>query len=204
MISAIVSGFLTSISLILAIGAQNAFVLRQGLRREHVGLVVSICALSDASLIGLGVGGFGLFLPSVQWLQQGLLWAGSAFLFVYGALRLKSAWQGGEALVPTERNATTWLQALMTCVIFTWANPHVYIDTVMLLGSMSTRYTPFETTFGTGAALGSISFFSALGYGARFLAPLFSKPKSWVILEIVIGLTMWGIALSLLITPGSI
>ncbi|MEI6572554.1 MAG: LysE/ArgO family amino acid transporter [Alphaproteobacteria bacterium] len=201
MFTAFTSGYLTSLSLILAIGAQNAFVLRQGLRREHVALVVAVCGLSDAALIVVGVGGFGLALPTVPWLEQGLLWAGSAFLFVYGALRLKSAWQGGEALVPTERNATTWLQALMTCVIFTWANPHVYIDTVMLLGSLSTRYTPFETTFGIGAALGSLSFFSALGYGARFLAPIFAKPKSWVILEIVIGLTMWGIALSLLVAP---
>ena len=201
MFTAFTSGYLTSLSLILAIGAQNAFVLRQGLRREHVALIVTVCGLSDAALIVLGVGGFGLFLPTVPWLEQGLLWAGAAFLFVYGALRLKSAWQGGEALVPTERNATTWLQALMTCLIFTWANPHVYIDTVMLLGSLSTRYTPFETIFGIGAALGSLSFFSALGYGARFLAPVFAKPKSWVILEIVIGLTMWGIAMSLLITP---
>ena len=201
MFTAFTSGYLTSLSLILAIGAQNAFVLRQGLRREHVALVVAVCGLSDAALIVVGVGGFGLFLPTVPWLGQGLLWAGAAFLFVYGAMRLKSAWQGGEALVPTERNATTWLQALMTCLIFTWANPHVYIDTVMLLGSLSTRYTPFETIFGIGAALGSLSFFSALGYGARFLAPVFAKPKSWVILEIVIGLTMWGIALSLLIAP---
>ena len=201
MFTAFTSGYLTSLSLILAIGAQNAFVLRQGLRREHVTLVVAVCGLSDAALIVLGVGGFGLFLPTVPWLEKGLLWAGAAFLFVYGAMRLRSAWRGGEALVPTERNATTWLQALMTCLIFTWANPHVYIDTVMLLGSLSTRYTPFETIFGIGAALGSLSFFSALGYGARFLAPVFAKPKSWVILEIVIGLTMWGIALSLLVTP---
>ena len=201
MYTAFTSGYLTSLSLILAIGAQNAFVLRQGLRREHVALVVAICGLSDATLIAAGVEGFGLFLPTVPWLEQGLLWAGAAFLFIYGALRLKAAWQGGEALVPTERNATTWLQALMTCLIFTWANPHVYIDTVMLLGSLSTRYMPFETIFGIGAALGSLSFFSALGYGARLLAPVFAKPKSWVILEVVIGLTMWAIALSLLIAP---
>jgi L-lysine exporter family protein LysE/ArgO len=201
MFTAFTSGYLTSLSLILAIGAQNAFVLRQGLRREHVALVVAVCGLSDAALIVVGVGGFGLFLPTVPWLEQGLLWVGAAFLFIYGALRLKAAWQGGEALVPTERNATTWLQALMTCLIFTWANPHVYIDTVMLLGSLSTRYMPFETIFGIGAALGSLSFFSAMGYGARLLAPVFAKPQSWVILEVVIGLTMWGIALSLLVAP---
>ena len=94
MFTAFTSGYLTSLSLILAIGAQNAFVLRQGLRREHVALVVAVCGLSDAALIVLGVGGFGLLIPTVPWLEQGLLWAGAAFLFVYGALRLKSAWQG--------------------------------------------------------------------------------------------------------------
>ncbi len=198
MISAFLSGFLTSLSLILAIGAQNAFVLRQGLRREDVGLVVAICALSDASLIAFGVGGFGLFLPSQPWLQQGLLWAGAAFLFVYGALRFKAAWKGGEALVPTDQNASTVLQVFTTCLILTWANPHVYIDTVMLLGSLSTHYTPFETLFGVGGAFGSLAFFSTLGYGARFLAPIFVKPRAWVVLELVIGLTMWIIALSLL------
>ena len=198
MISAFTSGFLTSLSLILAIGAQNAFVLRQGLRREHVSLVVMLCALSDASLIALGVGGFGLFLPSVPWLQQGLLWIGAAFLFVYGALRFKAAWQGGETLVPTDQNASNAYQVFITCLVLTWANPHVYIDTVMLLGSLSTHYTPYETLFGLGGALGSLFFFSSLGYGARFLAPIFVKPRAWVIFESIIGVTMWALALSLL------
>ena len=200
MISAFTSGFLTSLSLILAIGAQNAFVLRQGLRREHVGLVVAICALSDASLIAIGVGGFGLLLPSLPWLQHALLLAGAAFLFVYGALRLKAAWKGGEALQPIEKKASTTLQILATCLVLTWANPHVYIDTVMLMGSLSTHYAPYETLFGGGGALGSLLFFSSLGYGARFLAPIFTKPRAWVILEIVIGITMWAISLSLLST----
>lgn len=200
MISAFTSGFLTSLSLILAIGAQNAFVLRQGLRREHVGLVVAICALSDASLMAIGVGGFGLLLPSLPWLQHALLWAGAVFLFVYGALRFKAAWKGGEALLPTNQNAATAFQILTTCIILTWANPHVYIDTVMLLGSLSTHYAPYETLFGGGGALGSLLFFSSLGYGARFLAPIFTKPRAWVILEIVIGITMWAISLSLLST----
>ena len=200
MITAFSSGFLTSLSLILAIGAQNAFVLRQGLRREHVGLVVAICGLSDATLIALGVGGFGMMLPTHPVIEQGLVFAGAAFLFVYGAMRLKAAWHGGERLMPRESSATHALQALTTCLIFTWANPHVYIDTVMLLGSVSTHYTPFELFFGVGAALGSITFFSALGYGARLLAPLFAKPRAWVFLELIIGLTMWAIAVSLLLT----
>ena len=198
MFSASLSGFVTSLSLILAIGAQNAFVLRQGIRREHVGLVVALCSLSDAALITLGVGGFGLFLPSAPWLRYGLLWAGAAFLFVYGGLRFKAAWQGCEALAPTEQNSSRAFQVLTTCLLLTWGNPHVYIDTVMLLGSLSTHYTPYETFFGIGGAIGSFFFFSILGYGARFLAPIFVKPRAWVILEFIIGCTMWAIALSLL------
>jgi len=122
------------------------------------------------------------------------------FLFVYGALRFKAAWKGGEALLPVNQNAATALQILTTCIILTWANPHVYIDTVMLLGSLSTHYTPYETLFGLGGALGSLAFFTTLGYGARFLAPIFIKPRAWVGLEIVIGITMWAIALSILST----
>lgn len=198
MFTALTSGFLTSLSLILAIGAQNAFVLRQGLRREFVGLVVLICALSDATLIAIGVGGFGAFLPSAPALEQCLRWAGAAFLFIYGALRFRAAWRGGESLVPTSSSAMSAAQALTTCLIFTWANPHVYIDTVMLLGSVSTHYAPFEMMFGIGAALGSFIFFTALGYGARLLAPFFAKPQAWVILEMIIGLTLWVIAASLL------
>ena len=190
----LLSGFFTSLSLILAIGAQNAFVLRQGLRREHVGLVVAVCALSDAALIALGVSGMGVLLPAVPWLASLLLWASVLFLFGYGALRFRAAWRGGEALLPAPKASASAMQVLATCLAITWGNPHVYVDTVMLIGSISAQYAPHTRAFGTGAALGSLVFFTSLGFGARFLAPVFANVTAWVVLEAVIGLTMWTIA----------
>ncbi|WP_395688099.1 LysE/ArgO family amino acid transporter [Aestuariivirga sp.] len=197
---ALVSGFLTGLSLIVAIGAQNAFVLRQGIRGEHVAIVVAICALSDALLIAAGVGGFGRLLRLVPWLADAMRWAGAAFLFFYGALRFRAAWRGGAALLPAEAGTVPAAQVIATCLIITWANPHVYLDTVVLLGSISAQYAPHTTLFGIGAALGSVAFFSTLGFGARFLAPVFARPRAWVVLESVIGLTMWSIALTLILT----
>lgn len=190
----LLSGFFTSLSLILAIGAQNAFVLRQGLRREHVGLVVAVCALSDAALIALGVSGVGVLLPAVPWLAALLLWASVLFLVVYGALRFRAAWRGGEALLPAPKASASAMQVLATCLAITWGNPHVYVDTVMLIGSISAQYAPHARAFGTGAVLGSLCFFTVLGFGARLLAPVFANVKAWVVLEVVIGLTMWTIA----------
>jgi L-lysine exporter family protein LysE/ArgO len=197
MLNAAFSGFLVSISLIAAIGAQNAFVLRQGLRREHVVWVVLTCALSDALLITLGVTGFGAASRMAPWLGQAMLWAGVAFLVVYGALRFRAAWQGGAALMPANTGTVPLGRVIATCLVLTWANPHVYLDTVMLLGSISTRYAPHSGLFGAGAALGSFAFFSALGFGARLLAPAFAKPQAWVVLEVVVGCTMWAIAAGL-------
>ncbi|OYU17192.1 MAG: amino acid transporter [Rhodobacteraceae bacterium PARR1] len=197
MLNAALSGFLVSISLIAAIGAQNAFVLRQGLRREHVAWVVLTCALSDALLIALGVTGFGVARRMVPWLEQAMLWAGVAFLVVYGALRFRAAWRGGAALMPANTGTVPLGRVIATCLVLTWANPHVYLDTVMLLGSISTRYAPHAGLFGVGAALGSFAFFSALGFGARLLAPAFAKPQAWVVLEVVVGCTMWAIAAGL-------
>jgi L-lysine exporter family protein LysE/ArgO len=197
MITAFISGYLTSLSLILAIGAQNAFVLRQGLKGEHVLPVVAVCALSDALLIALGVGGLGSFLQTAPWLAEIMRWAGVAFLIVYGALRFRAAWRGGEALVPAEAGAASLMRVLAICLAITWANPHVYLDTVVLLGSISAQYAPFTPQFGIGAALGSLSFFAALGFGARLLAPIFARAGAWVVLEAVIGATMWMIAASL-------
>lgn len=197
---ALVSGFLTGLSLIVAIGAQNAFVLRQGIRGEHVGAVVAVCALSDALLIAAGVGGFGRLLLLVPWIAEAMRWAGAAFLIFYGALRFRAAWRGSEALLPASAERVPLAQVLATCFIITWANPHVYLDTVVLLGSISAQYAPHATLFGVGAALGSVAFFSTLGFGAGFLAPVFAKPRAWVVLESVIGLTMWSIALTLILT----
>ena len=199
MTGALLAGFLVSISLIAAIGAQNAFVLRQGIRREHVGAVVLTCALSDAVLIAAGVAGFGAVSKLVPWLGQAMLWGGAAFLFVYGALRFRAALRGGEALRPAAGGQVPLGRVLGTVLVLTWANPHVYLDTVVLLGSISAQYAPHGAAFGTGAVLGSFSFFTALGYGARLLAPVFANPRAWVVLEVVVGCTMWAIAAGLLI-----
>ncbi|WP_434613760.1 LysE/ArgO family amino acid transporter [Tabrizicola sp. M-4] len=194
------SGFLVAISLIAAIGAQNAFVLRQGIRREHVLAVVATCALSDAVLIAAGVGGFGLVSGAVPWLADVMLWGGVAFLVVYGAMRFRAAWRGGEALMPAAGGAAPLGKVLATCLVLTWANPHVYLDTVVLLGSISAQYAPHGLSFGIGAAMGSLVFFSALGFGARLLGPVFARPRAWVVLEVVVGCTMWAIAAKLALT----
>ena len=197
MFEAALQGYLVSLSLILAIGAQNAFVLRQGLRREHVGVVVLACAISDAILIALGVTGFGAVSTAVPWLAEAMRWGGVIFLLVYGALRFKAALAGGEALQPGAGAAVSVSKVLTTVLVLTWANPHVYLDTVVLLGSISAQYPGHRLAFGAAAAAGSFSFFTALGYGARLLAPVFANPKAWVVLEIVVGATMWAIALGL-------
>ncbi len=197
MLDAGLTGFLTGLSLILAIGAQNAFVLRQGIRREHVGAVVAVCALSDAVLILAGVAGFGLVVAAVPWIAGAMRWLGVAFLLVYGGLRFRAALTGGEVLRPAAGGVVPLGRVVATCLVLTWANPHVYLDTMVLIGSISTHHAPFEMAFGMGAALSSLCFFAALGYGARLLAPVFANPRAWVVLEVVVGLTMWGIAAAL-------
>lgn len=198
MLQAILTGYGTSIGLIAAIGAQNAFVLRQGLRREHVLAVVLTCALSDAVLILAGVAGIGTLLQIVPGLGPVMLWLGAGFLFVYGALRFRAAARGGAALVPTPGEAQPLGRVLLLCLLFTWANPHVYLDTVVLLGAISAQHAPHQFAFGLAAAAASFSFFAALGFGARLLAPVFARPRAWVVLELLIGATMWLIAAALL------
>ncbi len=194
---AAITGFATGLSLILAIGAQNAFVLRQGIRREHVGAVVAVCAISDAVLIMAGVAGFGLVTTALPWITLAMRWLGVAFLVVYGALRFQAALRGGEALKPAEGGAVPLGRVVATALLLAWANPHVYLDTMVLLGSISTQHAPQEWAFGMGAALSSLTFFASLGFGARFLAPLFANSRAWVVLEVVVGATMWAIAAAL-------
>jgi L-lysine exporter family protein LysE/ArgO len=196
-LEAALQGYLVSVSLILAIGAQNAFVLRQGLRREHVAAVVAVCAVSDAILIAAGVAGFGAVSAAVPWIGEAMRWAGVAFLVAYGALRFRAAARGGETLQPSEVGSAPLGQVLVTCLVLTWANPHVYLDTVVLIGSISAQYAPHQLAFGVAAACGSLSFFAALGFGARLLAPVFAKASAWVWLEVGVGVTMWAIALGL-------
>ena len=197
MVQAALQGFLTGLSLILAIGAQNVFVLRQGIRREHVAAVVAVCAVSDALLIAAGVAGFGVVTAAVPWLVTAMRWLGVGFLVVYGGLRFRAAWAGGEALRPAAGGAVPLGRVVVTCLVLTWANPHVYLDTMVLIGSISTHYAPLQVWFGAGAVMASFAFFATLGFGARLLAPVFADARAWVILEVVVGITKWAIAAAL-------
>ncbi len=197
MLEAAFAGFRLSLGLILAIGAQNAFVLRQGLRREHVFAVCLFCAASDAALIALGVSGFAVATDAAPWLGPALRWGGVAFLAWYGARSFRSAWQGTGALSAADGSGTGLKAVLTTLAAITWLNPHVYLDTVVFMGSISAQYPGQATAFGAGAAAGSFCFFCALGYGARLLAPLFARPAAWRALDAVIGVTMWSIAAGL-------
>ncbi|WP_424975460.1 LysE/ArgO family amino acid transporter [Dinoroseobacter sp. S124A] len=193
------AGFLIGTQFILAIGAQNAFVLRQGLRREHVFAICLTCALSDALLIALGVSSFEVMAERFPGVAPAFVIAGSAFLIWYGIKHFRDALRGGATLSPAEGTAGGLRAALITCLALTWLNPHVYLDTVILLGALSTRFPGAEAAFGIGAACASALFFFALGYGARLLTPVFARPRSWQILDLVIALTMWGLAAKLLL-----
>lgn len=190
------AGFLLSLSLILAIGAQNAFVLRQGLRQVHVFEVCLFCGLSDALLIAAGVAGFGALSQAAPWLETAMRYGGAAFLIWYGWLNARSAWRGGAALATAGPIETGRVQVLLTLAAITWLNPHVYLDTVVLIGSISAQYD-HRLAFGAGAVTASVVFFFALGYGARLLAPLFRRPRAWQMLDAGIALVMWTIAFGL-------
>ncbi|WP_282610752.1 LysE/ArgO family amino acid transporter [Pelagibius sp. Alg239-R121] len=192
-------GFLLGLSLIVAIGAQNAFVLRQGLRQEHVFLICLTCAASDALLITLGVTGFAVVSEVLPWAEPLLRYGGAAFLFVYGLRSFMTALRSDGALAPSQDTVGALSKALVTCLALTWLNPHVYLDTVVFLGSISTRYAENQTAFGIGAVTASFLFFFSLGYGARLLRPLFAKPSAWRILEVGVGAVMWIIAIGLLL-----
>ena len=192
------TGLMMGLSLIVAIGAQNAFVLRQGLRNEHVFPVCLACALSDAVLITLGVTSFRQIAAFLPWLDPLMRFAGAAFLICYGARSLYSALRSSEALAVQEAGASGLRATLITCLALTWLNPHVYLDTVVLLGTISTRFTGHEVSFAAGAATASFLFFFSLGYGATLLRPIFLKPAAWRVLETLVALTMWMIAFKLL------
>ncbi len=192
-----IAGFVLGFSLILAIGAQNAFVLRQGLRREHVFAVCLTCALSDAILIAAGVAGFGALAEAIPWLEAAMRYGGVTFLVWYGARNLLAAWHGGQVM-EAGRAAGNLRTALLTCLALTWLNPHVYLDTVILLGSISAQYAD-RLSFALGAMVASFTFFFSLGYGARVLEPFFRRPESWRVLDALVGLTMWAIAGKLLL-----
>jgi L-lysine exporter family protein LysE/ArgO len=193
------AGMTMGLGLIVAIGAQNAFVLRQGLRGRHVLAVCLACAVSDALLIVLGVSGFGRVAALMPWLDPAMRWGGAAFLVWYGARSLDSALRSGEAL--TAGGADVRAGAFGTvaaCLAITWLNPHVYLDTVVLLGTVSTQFGGREVSFAAGAIAGSFLFFFSLGYGAAWLRPVFATPSSWRLLEGATAVAMWSIALMLI------
>ncbi|MCB2111408.1 MAG: LysE family transporter [Defluviimonas sp.] len=195
---AFLAGFQLSLGLITAIGAQNAFVLRQGLMRSHVFAVCLFCALSDALLIGAGVLGIGALTARVPGLLPALRWAGVAFLTYYGLRALHAAMTGAGALAAARGSAPRALApVLATLAAITWANPHVWLDTVVLIGSVAAQFPGREPAFAAGAALASAVFFFALGYGARLLAPLFARPVAWRWLDLGVALVMFSIALHL-------
>src|SRR4051794_33363301 len=191
------SGLALGLGLIVAIGAQNAFVLRQGLRLEHVAAVVAVCALSDLALLTAGVLGAGAALTRAPWLLAVVCFIGAAFLLGYALLAARRALRPG-ALNPDAAGAGTGLAlTLASCLALTWLNPHVYLDTVLLLGSMAATHGQHRWQFAAGAGLGSAVWFTALGYGARLLRPVFTRPAAWQILDGLIAAVMTALALSL-------
>jgi L-lysine exporter family protein LysE/ArgO len=194
------------LSLIVAIGAQNMFVLRQGLRREHVGLVVATCTLSDVVLIGAGVAGAGALLGAAPWLVTVMRWGGAAFLLAYAGLAARRALRPTGASLqpdhvarPSGTGRTGAAAVLGTALAITWLNPHVYLDTLVMLGSIAGGHGDGRWWFAAGAMVGSLVWFTALGYGARLLRPVFARPGAWRVLDAVIAVVMVALAVGLLL-----
>jgi len=190
------AGFAASAVLIIAIGAQNAFVLRQGLRREHVLAVVAVCALSDLLLILAGIGGLGAVVTARPDAVTAIRWVGAAFLVAYAIMAARRATRPSR-LSPAERAPATLGATLLSCLALTYLNPHVYLDTVLLLGSVAQQH-PHRWLFGLGAAAASLVWFTALGAGAHRLAPLLARPAAWRVLDGLIALVMLAVAIGLL------
>ena len=191
-------GALISLSLIVAIGAQNAFVIRQGLSNRHVFLVCTICAFSDATLISLGVFGFGEFLSKSGNIAEIIEWMAISFLIIYSILRFRAAWKGNTLEIDDSDNAFSAKKTAMITMGFTWLNPHVYLDTTVLLGTASLQFQGDEKiAFAIGAMSSSFLFFYSLGFGARRLAPLLKTEKAWKFIDFSIGLVMIWIAIGI-------
>ena len=211
--TSLIAGLVLGLSLIVAIGAQNVFVLRQGIRREHVLAVVLVCALSDAVLILAGVTGIGFALEAVPWLVDAARWLGAAFLIGYGLLAARRAWRpsgaaltvDGTSTAPTPDGAaivtakTRPAPVILTVLALTWLNPHVYLDTVFLLGSIAATHGDDRWLFAAGAIAGSVVWFFGLGFGARYLGRWLQTPRSWRILDAFIAVVMVALGVSLVL-----
>jgi L-lysine exporter family protein LysE/ArgO len=193
---AFVPGLLTGLSLIIAIGAQNAFVIRQGLTRKHVLLVVAICAISDAFLILLGVAGLGALIAGLPWLLEIIRWFGVAYLTWFGIRSIRSALKI-QSLDASGVQSGSVKTVVLTSLGLTFLNPHVYLDTVILLGSIGNQFGPDKWWFALGGVVASIVWFSSIGFGARAASRFMAKPVFWKVLDLVIAAIMFGIAIML-------
>ena len=196
---AILAGLLTGLSLIVAIGAQNAYVLRMGLSRHHVGLIVAICAVTDIALIVLGIAGIGSVIRSAPSALQVLRWIGVVYLSLFALRSFRRAFRPG-VLLPSEAQKPATKAVIATTLALTFLNPHVYLDTVLLLGSIGNQYGRGRWLFALGASMSSVLWFSSLGYGARFASRVMSRRVTWRILDSVIGVIMLLFALKLATT----
>lgn len=216
MLTSFLAGIGLGLSLIVAIGAQNLFVLRQGLRREFVLTVALVCAASDAVLIAVGVSGIGLVLAAVPWLIDVVRWAGAAFLLGYGLLAARRAWRPAGATLRVDAAPTREMSdaapsatalatrprlapVVLTCLALTWLNPHVYLDTVFLLGSVATTHGDARWVFAAGAMLASVAWFLALAFGSRYLSRWLATPRAWRILDGMIAVVMIVLAITLVL-----
>jgi L-lysine exporter family protein LysE/ArgO len=193
---AFLPGLLTGLSLIIAIGAQNAFVIRQGLTKKHVLLVVAICAISDALLILLGVAGLGALISGLPWLLEVIRWFGVAYLTWFGIRSIRSAFKT-QALDASGVQSASAKTVVLSVLGFTFLNPHVYLDTVILLGSIGNQFGPDKWWFALGGAVASILWFSSIGFGARAASRFMAKPVFWKVLDLLIAAVMFGIAILL-------
>ena len=196
MSSPLIVGFIASFTLIAAIGAQNAFVLRQGIRREHVLPVVALCTVSDIALISVGIAGVGALITAHPSALNIAKFGGAAFLIGYGLLAARRAWRPS-SLTPSDSAPARLIDVLLTCAALTFLNPHVYLDTVVLLGALANEHSGERWLFGVGAVTASAVWFFSLGLGARRLAGLFATPLTWRILDGLIAAMMIGLGLSL-------
>lgn len=202
MLATFLSGLGTGAGLIIAIGAQNAFVLRQGLLRQHVLPVVLVCIGGDILCICAGVAGMGALIRTNEWLLEFFRWGGALFLTVYGISAVRRAASGNGSMEISEVGACSFMKAITSCLASTFLNPHVYLDTVVLLGSIAAQYgEDLKWTFASGALTASVLWFTGLGFGARLLLPIFQNRKAWRILDTLIALVMWAIAITLVLNP---
>ena len=199
-----IQGLLMTAGLIMAIGAQNALVLRQGLMRQHVGPVVLLCTVSDWLLIALGVFGLGSLIQSSPVLLEVFRWGGALFLLVYGALAARRAWLGADQALQANKQGATLSATLGSALAMTYLNPHVYLDTVVLLGSVGAQHGAMRPAFTLGAGLASLLWFALLGYGAAAAAQWLAKPLVWRAIDASVALVMWAVALQLMLKPISI